>query len=116
MARSCPISRLARRASPRCGEVGLDPAADDVDGVGLLGRAELAPLRDVVPALEAAAAAGRARVLGDEHRVAAVRRLLAVLVWRGGCKASGQQLTGVPANDVHAAQLDGRRVPPAQVE
>ena len=35
---------------------------------------------------------------------------------RGGGETLGQQLAGVSAYHIHAAQLDGRRVAPAQVE
>src|SRR5690349_15540433 len=82
--------RLAWGATPRGSEIALDPAADDVHGVALLLTRELAALGDPVPALEARPAARRAGVLGDEHRVAAVRRLLAVLVGRRRGQPLGQ--------------------------
>ena len=55
-------------------------------------------------------------MLGDEHGVATVRRLLAVLVRRSGGELLRQQLARVLADDVDAAQLDGGGVAAAQVE
>src|SRR5690242_17848105 len=77
---------------------------------------ELAALGNSVPALEACAAAGRGGVLGDEHGVAAVRRLLAVLVGRRGSEPRGQELLGVSAHGLHAAELDRRGLTVAEVE
>ena len=69
-----------------------------------------------MPALEARPAAGRGGVLGDEHGVAAVRRLPAVLVGRRRGEPLGDQLLGVSAYGLHAAQLDRRGVAAAEVE
>src|SRR5690349_6517878 len=103
-------------ATVRGGEIQLDPTADDVDGVGLLLARELATLGDPVPALEACPAAGRGRVLGDEHGMATVRRLLAVLGGRRGSEPRGQELPGVRPHDLHATQLDRCGLTATQVE
>ena len=97
-------------------ELALDPAADDVDRVGLLVFVQRVALRDLVPALEARAAARRGGVLGDEDGVAAVRRLAPVLARRGGGDAGGEELLGVLANGAHPAELHDRAVAPAQTE
>jgi hypothetical protein len=67
-------------------------------------------------ALEAAAAAGGGRVLRDEHRMAAVRRLLAVLVRLRGSERPGDEVMGVASDHLHATQLDGRAVAGVEVE
>src|SRR4051794_6211496 len=97
-------------------ELALDPAADHVDDVRLLVRVELVPARDRVRALEAPAAAGRRRVLRDEDGVAAVGRLLAVLVRVRGREALRDDVGRVEAQRRRAAQLGEAAVAPAQVE
>src|SRR5689334_6653083 len=114
--RSASWSKVATQRSLRDGAFALDPAADDVDDVGALFFREFTPLRDVVVALEAAAAAGGGGVLGDEHGVAAVRGLLAVLVRLGGSELLGDEIVRVGSDGVHAAQLDGRAVAGVEVE
>src|SRR6185436_8122450 len=99
------------------GHLARDPAADDLDHVGALARGQLVAARDLVPALEARPAARRRRVLGDEHRMTAVRRLAPVLLRGRRGEALPGDLVGVPANRLHPAQLDERAVAPvAEVE
>lgn len=54
----------ARRARARRRQVALDPAADDIDRIGLLVGGELVPPGDPVPSLKADATARRGGVLG----------------------------------------------------
>jgi len=61
----------------------------------LLGTAERPAGFDPVPLFEAGAAAGSGRVLGDEHRVAAHRRLAAVIQWLCGCEALCDEIPGM---------------------
>src|SRR4051812_49207468 len=108
--RSASESKVATSRSLRDGPLALDPAADDIDDVVALVDRELAPLRDLVVALEAAAAARGGGVLGDEDGVATVRRLLAVLVRLRRSEPLGHEVVRMIADHVHAAQLDGRAV------
>src|SRR5687767_12419642 len=83
-----------RRHAARSGRraLALDPAADHVDGIRLLVRAERPALGDAVPALEARATARRGGMLGDEHRVPPVGRLAAVLGGLRGRDPPGEDL------------------------
>src|SRR4051812_29507970 len=101
MGRPASWSKSATPCTLCDGALALDPAADHGDDVVALLGAQLAALLDPVAALEAAAAAGRGGVLGDEHRVAAVRRLLAVLVRGGGREPPGDQAARVLLDRVH---------------
>src|SRR4051812_43175490 len=96
--RSASWSKRATRGSLRDGALPLDPAADHVDDIAALVGAELVALGDLVVALEAGAAAGARGVLGDEHRMAAVRRLLPVLVRLCGRELLGDQFVRVLAD------------------
>src|SRR4051812_10621388 len=74
------------------------------------------PLRDAVPGLQAAAAAGRGGVLGHEDRVVAVRRLPAVVARLGRRQPLRDDLRGVSTHRLRAAQLSRGSLAPAQVE
>jgi hypothetical protein len=56
-----------------------EPSFDDFDNVPLFGFVEFLSFRDVVPFGETAATAGGGGVLGDENRMIAPGRLLAVI-------------------------------------
>ena len=58
-------------------------------------RRKLSPMRDAVPFLQAPAATASRSVLGDEHRMAAKRRLFAVIGDDRRGKALGDEILGV---------------------
>src|SRR5690349_8580200 len=95
---SAPPSSAARGLT-------LDPASDHVDHVLALVLVELAALVDPVPLPQTRAAAGRGRVLGAEHRVAAPGRLLAVVARSGGCQALVDEVARMSPDGLHPAQL-----------
>src|SRR5262245_20448878 len=72
-----PMSHAARGPRSRLGK---EPAAKGVEDVLLLLFRKRMPFRDRVPLLETPAATAGRRVLGDEDRVVAHRRLLAVVL------------------------------------
>jgi hypothetical protein len=72
--------------------------------------------RDLVVSLETAAAARAGGVLGDEHRVTAVRRLAPVLVGQRRRDSPCDQIRGVPADRLQAAELDERAFTATQVK
>src|SRR3954467_8249627 len=74
------------------------------------------PLRDAVPGLQAAAAAGRGGVLGHEDRVVAVRGLPAVVARLGRRQPLRNDLRGVSPHRLRTAQLSRGPLAPAQVE
>ena len=75
---------------------------------------EVAALGNLVPALQAGAAAGGGRVLGDEDWMTAVRGLLAVVARFGGGQALRDQVTGVLAYGGWAAEFGGGAIAAAQ--
>jgi len=108
--------RSGRLCVRRAAELPLDPARDHVHDIVVLLAAERAPLRDAVPAVQAGPAAGRGRVLGDEDRMAAVRRLLAVLGRLGGGEPLRDQLVRMPAQALRPVQLREPPVSAAEAE
>src|SRR4051794_35164811 len=74
------------------------------------------PLRDAVPPLQAAAAAGRGGVLGHEDRVVAVRGLPAVVARFSRRQPLRDDLRGVSPHRLRTAQLSRGPLAPAQVE
>ena len=82
-----------------------DPLADDVDYVLLLLASELHSWRDVVPLGQAGPTARSGRMLGHEHGVPSIGRLLAVLVRMGRRQPLLDQLICVPAYGLGTAQL-----------
>jgi len=74
------------------------------------------PLRDAMPRLQAAAAAGRGGVLGHEDRVVAVGGLPAVVARLGRRQALRDDLRGVSPHRLRTAQLGRGPLAPAQVE
>src|SRR5688572_24406274 len=74
------------------------------------------PLRDAVPRLQAAAAAGRGGVLGHEDRMVAVRRLPAVVARLSRRQPLRDDLRGVSPHRLRTAELSRGPLAPAQVE
>src|SRR4029079_12756512 len=74
------------------------------------------PLRDAMPRLQAAAAAGRGGVLGHEDRVVAVGGLPAVVARLGRRQPLRDALRGVSPHRLRTAQLSRGPLAPAQVE
>src|SRR5947209_7564001 len=68
--------RLGRTA--RVLHFGVEPLPDNVYGITLLFRAQLAAFRNPVPLFQATSAAGRSGMLSDEDRMTAPRSLLPV--------------------------------------
>jgi hypothetical protein len=67
---------------------------------------ERTPASDAVPFLETASAAGRCGVLGDKHRVPAIRRLFSVSSRGGGCEPLGNEAIGVLQYRVESSLLE----------
>lgn len=67
------------------------PPLDHGQGVGLLLGGHWPATLDTVPFRQASPATRGRRVLGDEHRMPAHRRLLAVVRWRGRREALGNE-------------------------
>jgi hypothetical protein len=83
--------------------------------LALAGR-QLAAARDVVPFLEAPAAAGRGRVLRDEHGMPAPRRLLAVLGRVRRREATVDEVARVREDDGEAAGFEIGAIRVAEAE
>lgn len=64
----------------------------------LLRMIKLNACGDVMPFCQAPATAGGRRMLGDKYRMAAHRRLFAVVFWLGGRKPLGDKILGVTGN------------------
>lgn len=94
----------------------VNPAPDHLDHVGPLATVELMALRDAVPRLQAAPAAGCGGVLGHEDRVVAVRGLPAVVARLGGREPLRNDLCGVSTHGLRTAQLSRGPLAPPQVE
>jgi len=71
------------------------------------------PLRDAMPRLQAATAAGRGGVLGHEDRVVAVGGLPAVVARLGRRQALRDDLRGVSPHRLRTAQLSRGQLAPA---
>src|SRR6185437_15461809 len=97
-------------------DLSLDPAHDDVGDVAPLAGGEFVAARDLVVALQAAATARCGGVLGDEHGVIAVGRLLALAARVCRRDARGDQIVSVAADGAHHTQLDERALTTAEVE
>ncbi len=74
----------AASVSARLFQLTPQPPLQHGEDARLVRRLQRAPLGDAVPLGETAAAAGGGRVLGDEHGMPAVGRLLAVVARIGG--------------------------------
>jgi hypothetical protein len=71
---------------------------------------------NAVPLLEAAAAAGRGRVLGDEDRVAAPWRLPSIVRRLGRSEAPGDEVARVADDDRHSLLREVGGIPGAEAE
>jgi hypothetical protein len=89
---------------------------EDGEDVAFLCRVEGAAFGDVVPFLEAAAAAGRCGVLGDEGGVVAHGRLLAVVRGVGGRESFVYEVGCVFEHDAQALRAEVGEFLPAQFE
>lgn len=98
------------------GDLAVDPPADDVDHVRPLVSRQRSALGNAVPAFEAAAATGGGGVLRDEYGMAAVGRLLAVLVGLGRSQSAGDELVGVGAHRRRAPRHRGGTISSGQVK
>jgi hypothetical protein len=94
----------------------VEPFFEDGEDVTLLSVVERAALLNPVPFLEAAAAAGGRGVLGDEGRVVAHGRLLAVVGGVGCREALVYEVGGVFEHDTQALRAQVRQLLPAQTE
>jgi hypothetical protein len=75
---------------------------DHVDDMTLFLDRKLVPFGNTMPFFEASAAARCGRMLGDEDRVFAHRRLLAVIGGVGRCESLFDKVGGVSEDDVQA--------------
>ena len=92
-----------RKLSPRlAGRLTLEPARDRRDYVTLLVGRQRTPRFYAMPFRETRSAARRRRMLRDEDRMPAHRRLLAIVGWCRGCE---------PFGDERPRVLDHRRHP-----
>ena len=109
MESSCDFSQVQHSLRRKAGEVsGGFAEPGDVDGDDefdlLVGQRTSGG--DAVPFGEAAAAAGRGRVLRDEDGVAAHGRLVSVIARRRGREPFADNLAGVPGNRLPAIAGD----------
>lgn len=89
---------------------------EDGEDVAFLRGVEGAAFGDVVPFLEAASAAGRGGVLGDEGRVVAHGRLFAVVRGSGGRESFVYEVGRVFQHDAQALRAKVGEFLPAQFE
>src|ERR1043166_7601932 len=94
----------------------IQPTPDRAQHVRQLLLCQRMPLRDFVRLLQTPAAARGRRVLGDEDRVVAPRRLPPVVARRGGGEALADELLRVAHDFVDAPRLQVGELPPAQAE
>src|ERR1700760_717086 len=104
-------------SAPRGGcDLTFDPAADYVHHVTPFLPGQLLPLGYLMPPEQARPAAGGGGVLGHEHRMAPVRRLLAVVVRLGRGQSLGDQVPRMQAQGRRGSLLGGRAFPATQVK
>lgn len=94
----------------------FDPTHDHVDDIALLGRHQLVTTPDLMVSFQTATAAGRGRVLRDEHWVTSVGRLSAVTAGLSRCYASRDQFLGVTTGRFNSAQMYERPLAAMQVK
>src|ERR1700759_3410715 len=113
-----PVGSAALVMSAPRGDCDLtfDPAADYVHHVTPLLAGQLLPLGYLMPPEQARPAAGGRGVLGHEHRMAPVRRLLAVVVRLGRGQPLGGQVPRMQAQGRRGSLLGGRAFPATQVK
>jgi hypothetical protein len=100
----------------RGGILPLQPPVDDINYVQLFGRRQWPAARDAVPFLQTSAAAGRGCMLGDEHRMAAHRRLLSVADGVRGREPARDEIGGMRQHRLAALQVQKRALVRAEIE
>ena len=82
-------------------KLSLDPCHQQFYDAFLFILRQLPSHRDVIPLMQASAAAAGAGVLGDKHRMPAHRRLLAVIGDACRCKPRSDEVGSMALNGLH---------------